>query len=155
MANGIWTGDPRGFNKGCSSKFREGSRVRQKPEEGRRTYRPKRCENNNKDEDNSPKPLLIKINKLCLRNLDNFNGFFDRIVLIPFSTNHFLVSCLCWGAKATTSSSPHSCNVHFSDIFMYALSLIFLFFQRNFNFIEESVASTFLFPYLTFFVHLF
>ena len=55
MANGIRTGDPRGFNKGRSSKFREGSRVRQTPEEGRRTYRPKRCGNNNKDEDNSPK----------------------------------------------------------------------------------------------------
>ena len=32
MANGIKTGDPRGFNKGRSSKFREGSRVRQTPE---------------------------------------------------------------------------------------------------------------------------
>ena len=53
MANGIRTGDPRGFNKG------EGSRVRQTPE-GRRTYRPKRCENNNKDEDNSPKNLNDK-----------------------------------------------------------------------------------------------
>ena len=40
MANGIRTGDPRGFNKGRSSKFREGSRVRQTPEEDRRTYRP-------------------------------------------------------------------------------------------------------------------
>ena len=29
MANGIRTGDPRGFNKGRSSKFREGSRVQQ------------------------------------------------------------------------------------------------------------------------------
>ena len=57
MANGIRTGDPRGFNKGPSSKFRDGFRVRQIPEEGRRTYRPKRCENNNKDEDNSPKTL--------------------------------------------------------------------------------------------------
>ena len=38
------------------SKFR-GSRVRQTHEEGRRTYQPKRCENNNKDEDNSPKTL--------------------------------------------------------------------------------------------------
>ena len=35
-------------------------------EEGRRTYRPKHCGNNNKDEDNSPKTL----NKLRLRNLD-------------------------------------------------------------------------------------
>ena len=60
MANGIRKGDPRGFNKGCSSKFREGSRVRQTPEEGRRTYRPKRCGNNNKDEDNSPKNLNDK-----------------------------------------------------------------------------------------------
>ena len=34
MANGIRTGDPRGFNKGHSSKFREGSRARQTHEEG-------------------------------------------------------------------------------------------------------------------------
>ena len=64
MANGIRTGDPRGFNKGRSSMFREGSRVRQTPEEGRRTYRPKRCGNNNKDEDNSPKNLNKKKSKL-------------------------------------------------------------------------------------------
>ena len=43
------TGHPRGFNKGHSSKFREGSRVRQTPEEGRTTYRPKLRGNNNKD----------------------------------------------------------------------------------------------------------
>ena len=49
-----------GFNKGRSSKFREGSRVRQTPEEGRRTYQPKRCENDNKDEDNSPENLNDK-----------------------------------------------------------------------------------------------
>ena len=60
MANGLRTGDLRGFNKGRSSKFREDSRVRQTPEEGRRTNRPKRCGNNNKDEDNSPKILNDK-----------------------------------------------------------------------------------------------
>ena len=60
MANGIRTGNPRGFNKGRSSKFPGGSQVRQKPEEGRRTYRPKRCGNNNEDEDNSPKTLNDK-----------------------------------------------------------------------------------------------
>ena len=38
----------------------EGFRVRQTPEEGRRIYRPKRCGNNNKDEDNSPKTLNDK-----------------------------------------------------------------------------------------------
>ena len=61
MAIGIRTGDPRVFNKGHSSKFR----VRQTPEEGRSTYRPKRCGNNNKDEDNSPK-LLNNKNKLSV-----------------------------------------------------------------------------------------
>ena len=71
MANGIRTGDSRGFNKGRSLKFREGSRVRQTPEEGQRTYRPKRCENNNKDEDSSPKILNDKNQQACLRNLDN------------------------------------------------------------------------------------
>ena len=55
MANGIRTGNPHGFNKGCSSKFREGFRVRQTHEEGWRTYRMKRCGNNKKNEDNSPK----------------------------------------------------------------------------------------------------
>ena len=58
MANGIRTGDPSGFSKGRSSKFREGSRVRQTPEEGRRIYQPKFC--GNKDEDNSPKTLNDK-----------------------------------------------------------------------------------------------
>ena len=60
MANGIRTGDPRGFNKGRSLKFREGSRVQQTPEEGWKTYRPKRCGNSNKDEDNCQKSLMIK-----------------------------------------------------------------------------------------------
>ena len=57
MANGIRTNDPRGFNKERSSKFREGSRVRQTHEEGRRTYRSKRLGINRKEEDNSPKSL--------------------------------------------------------------------------------------------------
>ena len=64
MVNRIRTDDPCGFNKGRSLKFRVGSRVRQTPKEGRRTYRPKRCENNHKDEDNSLKTLNDK-NKCC------------------------------------------------------------------------------------------
>ena len=53
----IRTGDPNGFSKGRSSKFCEGSRVRQTPEKGSRIYLPKRCGNSNKDEDNGPKTL--------------------------------------------------------------------------------------------------
>ena len=60
MTNGIRTGDPRGFNKGRSSKFCVGSRVRQTPEEGRGTHRPKRCRGNNRCEYNSPKTLNDK-----------------------------------------------------------------------------------------------
>ena len=63
MANGIRTSEqatPVEFNKGRNSKFRVDFRVRQTPEEGRRIYRPKRCENSNKDEDASPKTLYDK-----------------------------------------------------------------------------------------------
>ena len=67
MDNGIRPGDPRGFNKGRSSKFREGSRVRQTPEEGWRTYRPKHDGNKNKDEDNCRKTLDYKNVYICVR----------------------------------------------------------------------------------------
>ena len=61
MINGIRTSDPHGLNKGRGSKFRVGSRIRQETtEEGRRTYRQKRCEYNNKDENHSPKTLNDK-----------------------------------------------------------------------------------------------
>ena len=60
MVNGVRTGDTHGFNEGGSSKFRVGSRVRRTPEESQKTYRPKPCGNNNKDEDNSPKTLCDK-----------------------------------------------------------------------------------------------
>ena len=49
-------------------------RFRQTPEEGRRTYRPKRCGNNNKNEDNSPKTLKDKnhpASSLKFRQLNN------------------------------------------------------------------------------------
>ena len=60
MVNRIRTGDPHGFDKGCSLKFCVGSRIQQTPEEGRRTYQQKRYGNNNKDEDNSLKTLNNK-----------------------------------------------------------------------------------------------
>ena len=88
MANGIRTGDPRGFNKGRSSKFREGSRVRQTHEEGRRTYRPKRCGNNNKDENNSPKNLNDKSSceYVCkLVNSHHHQSNLTACILLSFS----------------------------------------------------------------------
>ena len=77
MAKGIRTGDHRGFNKSRSSKFREGSRVRQTPEEGRWTYQPKRCGNDYKDEDNSLKTLndekfifsVVDLERACSQSL--------------------------------------------------------------------------------------
>ena len=60
MVNGIRTSNPCELNKGCGSKFYAGSWVWRTPEEGYRTYWPKHCEYNNKDEDNSPKTLNDK-----------------------------------------------------------------------------------------------
>ena len=64
MVNGIRITDFRGLNKGRGSKFYVGSRVRQTPEEDRRTYRQKRCEYNNKDENKSENPEWWKCFKL-------------------------------------------------------------------------------------------
>ena len=47
------------LNKRRSLKFRVGSQVQQTPEEDWRTYQPKRC-GNNQEEDNSPKTLNDK-----------------------------------------------------------------------------------------------
>ena len=63
----------RGINKVRSSKFCVGSQVRQEtPEEDQRTHRSKRCEYNNKDEDNSRKILNDK-NKISFIKTINFN----------------------------------------------------------------------------------
>ena len=86
MANGIRTGDPRGFNKRRSSKFREGSRVRQTPEEGRWTYRPKRCGNDNKDEDNSPKNLNDKNQQASTQKFRQLVLLFDTNICIPHNS---------------------------------------------------------------------
>ena len=93
MASGIKTGNPRGFNKGHSSKFRVGSRVRQTPDEGRRIYWPKRCSNNNKDKDNNPKTLNDKNHQassqkswqliISLSKQNNFYMF--KITHMPFN----------------------------------------------------------------------
>ena len=60
MANEIRTGNPHGFNKGCSSMLHVSSQVQQTPEVGQRIYQPKCCRNNNENEDNSPKTLNDK-----------------------------------------------------------------------------------------------
>ena len=65
--------DIQWFNKGCSLKFHEGSRVRQTPEEGWRIYRLKRCVNDIKMKTIVRKSLMIKIIKLRRRNFDNLS----------------------------------------------------------------------------------
>ena len=94
MANGIRTGDPRGFNKRRSSKFREGSRVQQTPEESRGTYWPKYCGNNNKDEDNSPKTLNYKKQSVLL---------FTYGWGLHLGSIHDLLKILAWIKMHTTS----------------------------------------------------
>ncbi len=86
-ANRIRTSDPRGFNKVRSSKFRVSSRVQQTSEEGRRTYRPKRCGNNSKDEDNSPKTLNDK-------NQQASSQKFRQLVCIELNKKTSSIFCL-------------------------------------------------------------
>ena len=74
MVNGIRTSEPRRSNKGRGWKFHVGSRVRQTPEEGRRTYRPKRCKYNNKDEYSSPKTLNDKNHQISSQKFRQLIG---------------------------------------------------------------------------------
>ena len=54
MVNNNGTACFCGYNKGFSSRFGVNCRVRHEtPDEGRRKFRLKRCESNNKDESNS------------------------------------------------------------------------------------------------------
>ena len=72
MANGIRTGDLRGFNKGRSSKFGEDNRVRQTPEEAGGHIDQNVLEIIIKMKKIVRKPLMIKIIMLRLKNLDNW-----------------------------------------------------------------------------------
>ena len=67
MVNGIRASDLCRLDKGRGSNFSVGSQ--ETPEEGQRTYQPKRCGYDNKDEDNSPKTLNDK-NHLFLFSLE-------------------------------------------------------------------------------------
>ena len=61
MVNRIRASDTPRLNKRHSSKFCLGSQVQQEiPEEGQRTYQPKRCEYDNKVEDNNSKTMNDK-----------------------------------------------------------------------------------------------
>ena len=61
MVNRIRAIYPHWLNKVFGLKFCVGSQVQHETlEEGQRTYQPKCCEYNNKDEDNSPKTLNDK-----------------------------------------------------------------------------------------------
>ena len=66
MANGIRTGDPSGFNKGRSSKFRVGFRVRQSPEKAGRHIGRNVLEITIKMKTKVRKPLMIKMNKMFI-----------------------------------------------------------------------------------------
>ena len=83
---------------GHSSKFHEGSQVRQTPEEGRRTYWMKHCGNNNKDEDNSRKKLndkKITIGKSGQKELLVFYGQLNRYIFHTFhNKNGFHIHCV-------------------------------------------------------------
>ena len=81
----------------CYSMFHEGSQVQQTPEEGWRTYRLKRCGNNNKDEDNSMKTLNDKNHQASsqkfrqlIENNQKVNKINEYVFLCPISKHRKL-----------------------------------------------------------------
>ena len=100
MVNGIRTGKPRWFNKGRSLKFRVGSRVWQASEEGRRKYHLKRCGNNNKDEDNSPKTLNDK-------NHQGSSQIFRQLNRNTWNHNYGLTNTWCNGYRRRKWTRRH------------------------------------------------
>ena len=128
MVNGIRTGDSRGFNKGRSSKFRVGSRVRQTAEEGRRTYRPKRWGNNNKDEDNSPKTFDDENHQASSQKFRQLIKEIKKINLLSsfvFFTR--IKQCISnWQSRSVTQISLESI---FKVSFKYLYMHLFVFFM--------------------------
>ena len=121
--NGIRTWYPRN-NKGLGSKF-QSSRVRDKPEEGRRIRRPKRCGKNNLDEEVSPKsiinentssqkyrqllPSLFIVILYIAKYIDLQTGLFQHDIFFSLSTYFLLYVC---------STLP---LIHNSCCFFYAI----------------------------------
>ena len=95
MANGIRTGNPCGFNKGCSSKFCVGSWVWQTPEEG----------NNNEDEDKSPKTLNDKNHQASSQKFRQpivlYHTPFRIVDALTVSTNQNVTIAYCMGLTYT------------------------------------------------------
>ena len=95
-----------------------GSRVRQTHEEGRRTYRPKRSGNNNKDEENCPKSL----------NDMNFNQLYINQY---FESSFAIHQMSCWFLSSKiqqVSSSGNFSQISFNDLieklFCYSQHLV-------------------------------
>ena len=63
--------------------------VFQTPEEGRRSYRPKRCGNNNGDEDNSPKTLNDKNHQASSQKFRQYNEMANLVHCVQ-GTNIFV-----------------------------------------------------------------
>ena len=95
MANGIRTGDPHGFNKGRCPKFHVGSWVQRTPEEGQRTYWPKHCGNNNKDEDNSLKTLNDKNHQASSQKFRQLISFILDVINLTAISLYNIYTCVC------------------------------------------------------------
>ena len=115
MANGIRTGDPSEISKGHSSKFRVGFLGRQTPEEGGRTYRPKRRENKNTDEDNSPKTLHDKNHQASSQK-------FRQLVVVLF--NQYLLRIMAGGSYNTQNYWSKRKLAHFEATTQHSCSYI-------------------------------
>ena len=98
------------IKKGRSLKFRVCSRVRQTPEEDRKTYRPKRCGNNNKDEDNSPKILNDKNHQASSLKFRQIYIFISKCCGFFHSSRRYSTSSLSYQVEYYTSKKDINNN---------------------------------------------
>ena len=116
------------------SKFRVRFRVRQTPEEGQRTYRPKRCGNNNKNEDNSPKTLNDENHQASSHK---FRQLIIIIIIIDCSKLAQKKYVLNSGLKVSAFDLQLRYYVHFRNNtvgkYMNPLSIPKLFYEDDFS----------------------
>ena len=107
MVNGIRASYSRGLNKRRGLKSRVGSRVwYETPEEGWRIYRPKRCEYDNKDEDNSPKTLNDKNHQASSQKFTQLSIIYKNISTITVNSNYCCNSQKCKIREALKVLNP-------------------------------------------------
>ena len=119
------------------------------PEEGRRTYRPKRCGNNNKDEDNSPKTLSDKNQQASSQKFKQlitfmFLNFLSSLARSKYMSFFFFLLSLIFTAYRWDYTTT------LGQVFWLGSGDLFLFYNISGNFMRLFLWDGFWFMYILF-----